>query len=86
MVRELVSCLDDGMDHPAEVEVVLDLAAGRRGVVEGKGHGDAKGEAVATGAGVGVGRLDLNDDVEQQFHSAMEGMVVVAIRRYWYEV
>lgn len=55
-MRELVNCSDDGMDHPAEVEVVLDLAAEQRGVVvvvEGKGRGDAKGEAVATGAGVG---------------------------------
>lgn len=61
MARELVGCLDDGMDHPAEVEVVLDLAAGRRGVVveeEGKGRGNAKGEGaleeeVATVVGVG---------------------------------
>lgn len=45
MVRELVGCLDDGMDHSTEVEVVLDLAAERRGVVveEDRGHGDAKG-------------------------------------------
>jgi hypothetical protein len=51
------------MDHPAEVEVVLDLAAGRLGVVvveeeEGKGRGNAKGEGaleeeVATVVGVG---------------------------------
>lgn len=91
MARELVGCLDDGMDHLVEVEVILDLAAERRGVVvveEGKGRGNAKGEvldqAVATVAG--VGRLDLNGDAEQQLHSAMEGMVVVAIRKHWYEV
>jgi hypothetical protein len=47
------------MDHPVEVEVVLDLAVEQRGVVvvEGKGHGNAKGEedleAVATVVGVG---------------------------------
>lgn len=47
------------MDHPVEVEVVLDLAAERRGVVvvEGKGYGNAKWEedleAVATVVGVG---------------------------------
>lgn len=69
MVRELVSCSDDDMDHPAEVEVVLDLAV-ERGVVvvvvveeeedleEGKERGNAKGEddleeAVATVVGVG---------------------------------
>lgn len=60
MARELVGCLDDGMDHLAEVEVVLDLAAERRDVVveeeeEGKGRGNAKGvldQAVATVAGV----------------------------------
>jgi hypothetical protein len=51
MVRELVGCLDDGMDHPAEVEVVLDLASERRGVVvedegEGKECGNAKDEGV----------------------------------------
>lgn len=41
------------MDHLAEVEVVLDLVAERRGVVvEGKGGENEKGEAPVTVAGL----------------------------------